>query len=202
MARELHDTVTQTLFSANLIAEVIPKLWEKNPEAVIERLEEVRKLNNVALTEMRVLLYELKPSAIRDEDLGNLLHGMVKFIGARSKIPIELITNGEYKFSPKIVLGCYRIAQEALNNIIKHSHATKATLVLKIFPDKLYMDITDNGCGFDNKKIALTNLGLTIMRERAKLIGASIFIDSLPGKGTKITVIYNKKQQINRNNIS
>ncbi|MCL5071317.1 MAG: histidine kinase [Actinobacteria bacterium] len=199
LARELHDTVTQTLFSANLITEVIPKLWKKNPEAVIERLEEVRQLNNVALMEMRVLLYELKPSALKNENLGNLLKRLVKSVGARSKIPVELMINGEYKFSPRIELGCYRIAQEALNNIIKHSYATKATLILKVYPEKLYMDITDNGRGFDNKKIASTSLGLTIMRERAKLMRASIFIDSLPGKGTKVTVIYNKKQQINRN---
>ena len=193
LARELHDTVTQTLFSANLIAEVIPKLWKKDPEAVIERLEQVRQLNNVALMEMRVLLYELRPSAIKDEDLGNLLHGLVKSIGTRSKIPIELIINGEYKFPPKIELGYYRIAQEALNNIIKHSYATKANLVLKVFPEKLYMDITDDGHGFDVKKNSSTKLGLAIIRERAKLMGAQISIDSSPGKGTRITVIYNKK---------
>ena len=196
LARELHDTVTQTLFSANLIAEVIPKLWKKDPEAVIERLEEVRQLNNVALMEMRILLYELRPSALENEDLGNLLQGVVKSIGARCKIPIELIINGEYKLPAKIELGFYRIAQEALNNIVKHSYATKASLVLKILPEKVYMDITDNGRGFDDKKIASTNLGLTIMRERAKLLRASISIESLPGEGTRITVIYNKKNKL------
>jgi len=195
LARELHDTVTQTLFSANLIAEVIPKLWKKDPEAVIERLEEVRQLNNVALMEMRTLLYELRPSTLEDEDLGNLLQELVKFVSARSKILIEVKIIGEYKFPVKIKLGCYRIAQEALNNIIKHSSATKASLVLEVLPEKLYMDITDNGCGFNDKKITSTNLGLTIIRERAKLIGASISIESTPGKGTRIKVIYNKKSK-------
>lgn len=195
LARELHDTVTQTLFSANLIAEVIPKLWKKDPEAVIERLEEVRQLNNVALMEMRTLLYELRPSTLEDEDLGNLLQELVKFVSARSKILIEVKIIGEYKFPVKIELGCYRIAQEALNNIIKHSSATKASLVLEVLPEKLYMDITDNGCGFNDKKITSTNLGLTIIRERAKLIGASISIESTPGKGTRIKVIYNKKSK-------
>jgi len=195
LARELHDTVTQTLFSANLIAEVIPKLWKKNPEAVIERLEEVRQLNNVALMEMRTLLYELRPSTLEDEKLGNLLQELVKSVSARSKIPIELKIIGEYKFPVKIELGYYRIAQEALNNIIKHSCATKASLFLEVLPEKLYMDITDSGRGFNDKKNASSNLGLTIMRERAKLIGASISIESTPDKGTRIKVIYHKKNK-------
>jgi PAS domain S-box-containing protein len=195
LARELHDTVTQTLFSANLIAEVIPKLWKKDPETVIERLEEVRQLNNIALMEMRTLLYELRPSTLEDENLGNLLQELVKSVSARSKIPIGVKIIGEYKFPVKIELGCYRIAQEALNNIIKHSSATKASLVLEVLPEKLYMDINDNGRGFDDKKIASTNLGLTIMRERAKLMGASISIESAPGKGTRIKVIYYKKNK-------
>jgi signal transduction histidine kinase len=163
-------------------------------DVVGERLEEVRQLNNIALMEMRTLLYELRPSTLEDENLGNLLQELVKSVTARSKIPIEVKINGEYKFPTKIELGCYRIAQEALNNIIKHSSATKAGLVLEVLPEKLYMDITDNGRGFKNEKIASTNLGLTIMRERAKLMGASISIESAPGKGTRITVIYHKNK--------
>jgi signal transduction histidine kinase len=192
LARELHDTVTQTLFSANLIAEVIPKLWKKNPKAAIKNLEEVKMLNNVALMEMRSLLYELRPSVLKDEILGDLLGNLAKSFEAKSKISLELKIDGEYKFSPKIELGFFRIAQEALNNIIKHSQATKASIILKVLPEKLYMDIADNGRGFNDKKIASTNLGLAIMRERAKNIKASIAIESLPGKGTKITVIYVK----------
>jgi signal transduction histidine kinase len=196
LARELHDTVTQTLFSSNLITEVVPKLWEKDPEAVIERLEQVRHLNNIALTEMRALLYELRPSALKYENLGNRLHGLVEAVLTRSAIPIELMIDGEYRFAPKVELGFYRIAQEALNNIIKHSQACKASLVLKILPEKILMDIADNGCGFEGKNIASTKLGLNIMRERAKLIGAVINIDSSPEKGTNISVIYDKKTKL------
>ena len=193
LARDLHDIVTQTLFSANLAADTIPKLWKNNPEVVPEKLEELRRLNNAALMEMRVLLYELRPSVLKNEDLGDLLRSLVLTTGTRSKIPVELLINGKYRYPSKIELGYYRIAQEALNNIIKHSCATKASMVLKVFPDKLYMDISDNGRGFDDKSIAPTNLGLTIIRERAKFIGASIQINSSPGKGTSIVVIYNNK---------
>jgi signal transduction histidine kinase len=193
LARELHDTVTQTLFSANLIAEVIPKLWEKDPEAVIERLEEIRQLNSSALMEMRSLLYELKAPAFMDESLGELLQDLVKSISVRTAIPIKVDVDGEYKFSAKIELGFYRIAQEAMNNIIKHSHAEHAVLVLKAAPGEIYMEINDDGKGFSSKKVTSTNLGLAIMKERAKLIGASINIKSIPGEGTKVTVIYKKR---------
>ncbi len=198
LARELHDTVTQTLFSANLIAEVIPKLWKKNPDMVMERLEEVRQLNKAALMEMRTLLYELKPSTLENENLGDLLRELVKSMGTRTGIHMEIDISGEYKFPVKIELGFYRIAQEALNNIIKHSSAAHARLILKVLSRKIYMEITDDGRGFDEEKISSTNLGLSIMRERAKLIGASIGINSSPGEGTKITVIYKKKNRIKK----
>jgi signal transduction histidine kinase len=200
LARELHDTVTQTLFSSNLISEAIPKLWKKDPEKVFERIEEIKQLNKFALAEMRVLLHELRPSTFREESLGELLKELVKSIESRTKIPVELIINGEYKFPSKIELAFYRISQELLNNIIKHSRATKASVILKILPEKLYLDITDNGCGFDDKKIASSNLGVTIMKERAKLIKASISIDSMPGKGTRVTVTYNRKTTVKKKN--
>jgi signal transduction histidine kinase len=192
LARELHDTVTQTLFSANLIAEVVPKLWKKDPEAVMERLEDIRQLNSSALMEMRSLLYELKTTAFMDESIGELIQDLVKSVGVRTTIPIKLDINGEYKFPAKVELSFYRIAQEALNNIIKHSCADHARIVLKAVPGEIYMEITDNGKGFKSKKVTSTNLGLAIMKERAKLIGASINIKSLPGEGTRVTVIYKK----------
>ncbi len=194
LARELHDTVTQTLFSANLTAEIIPKLWEKNKEDAIKKLEDLRRLNNSALMDMRILLYELRPSTLEDEDIRKLLQILIDTFRNRSKIRIEFTLEGTHKFSNKIELGFYRIAQEALNNIIKHSSATKSSLFLKSSLSELYMNITDNGRGFDDKKVTSKNLGLTIMKERVKLIGASLKIINIPGKGTSITVVYNKKQ--------
>jgi len=195
LARELHDTVTQTLFSANLIAEIIPNLWKKDPEIALKRLKEVSQLNNTALMEMRTLLYELRPAVLKDEDLGDILKNLAKSVEGRSKISIDLIINGEYKYPPKIELGYFRIAQEALNNIIKHSKASKVIIALKTLPESLYMEIADNGCGFNDSEVSSTSLGLSIMKERAKNMGASINIDSLPGKGSKITVTYTKSSK-------
>lgn len=192
LARELHDTVTQTLFSANLIAGTIPKLWKKDPDAVAKRLEEIKLLHDIALKEMRILLYELKPSTLKDENLPNLLQRLVKSMEARSKAPVKLSVSGKHKFSSKTEFGFYRIAQEALNNIIKHSSATKADIALESSPGQLSMSISDNGRGFDDKRSTSANLGLNIMKERAKIIGAAIKIDSQPGKGTRVEVVYKK----------
>jgi len=200
IARELHDTVTQTLFSANLIAEVLPKLWKKDPESVINRLNEIRLLNGAALTEMRALLFDLRPSSFQNEDLGEHIKELVKTIGIKSKIPISVEIVKKYGHSHNVELGFYRIAQETLNNIVKHSCATKATLVLKSLPGKIIMTINDNGVGFNPEATSSENLGLIIMKERAKMIGASLDLDSYPGKGTKITVgYYNNKKNKNNN---
>jgi signal transduction histidine kinase len=201
IARELHDTVTQTLFSANLIAEVLPKLWKKDPESVINRLNEIRLLNSAALTEMRALLFDLRPSSFKNEDLGEHLKELVKTIGIKSKIPISVEIVKKYGYSHNVELGFYRIAQETLNNIIKHSCATKATLVLKSLSGKIIMTIDDNGVGFNPEATSPENLGLIIMKERAKMIGASLDLDSRPGKGTKISVIYNNNNN-NKKNIN
>ncbi len=192
LAKELHDTVTQTLFSANLIAEVIPKLWKKNPKVVIKKLEEVRQLNNSALEEMRVLLFELKSLSFENEKLGNLLKKLAKSTSTRSGIPIRVQIDEKYKHSPKAELGFYRIAQEALNNIVKHSNATESSLLFESYSKHMKLLISDNGNGFNSNKIAPENLGLIIMKERSKLIGASLDISSNPGRGTKISITYTR----------
>lgn len=198
IARELHDTVTQTLFSANLIAEVLPKLWKKDPKGVIKRLDEIRMLNNVALTEMRALLFDLRPSSFKIEELRDLLKELVKSISIKSKIPISVEIVKKYRYSHRVELSFYRIAQEALNNIVKHSCATKANLVLKSLSDKITLDIEDNGIGFNPEDTFPENLGLVIMKERAKMIGASLYLNSNPG-GTKISVVYNNNNNKKNN---
>jgi signal transduction histidine kinase len=191
IARELHDTVTQTLFSANLIAEVLPRLWKKDPASVISRLDEIRMLNNVALTEMRALLFDLRPYSFKNEDLGQHLKELVESIRIKTKIPISLKIVKRYRYPHKVELSFYRIAQEALNNIAKHSSARKAELALKSLSSKITLNISDNGVGFDNRDNSSENLGLIIMQERANMIGASFEIESSPGKGTRILVTYN-----------
>lgn len=191
MARELHDTVTQTLFSSNLIAEVLPKIWKKDPESVIKRLNEIRMLNNLALTEIRALLFDLRPSSFKNEDLGQHLKELVKSMSIKTKIPISVEIVKKYGYPHRIEVNFYRIAQEALNNIVKHSSANKAMLVLKSLANKITLDVVDDGVGFNTENTSSENLGLIIMKERSKMIGAFFELESSPGKGTKISVTYN-----------
>ncbi|WP_172797902.1 GAF domain-containing sensor histidine kinase [Longilinea arvoryzae] len=186
LARDLHDAVTQTLFSATLIADVLPRIWERNPEEGKRRLEEVRQLTRGALAEMRTLLLELRPSALADASLPDLLHHLTDAFIGRSRIQTDLHINGTIDLPPDVKLAVYRIAQEALNNIGKHSMASQVNIAIEKTGQRMLLEISDNGRGF-NPTVNVTNhLGLGIMRERAESIDASLIIDSGPGKGTHI----------------
>ena len=186
LARELHDAVTQTLFSSSLIADVLPRIWERNPEEGRRRLEELRQLTRGALAEMRTLLLELRPSALVEVELGDLLRQLSEAFIGRSRIPIQLDIDENLQIPPDVKVGLYRIAQEALNNIAKHAGASQVTLTLQSQRTGLELTIADNGCGFDPSGISPEHLGLKIMNERSKEIGACLVIDSRVGSGTKI----------------
>ena len=174
LARDLHDAVSQTLFSASLIAEVIPKLWERNPEEGQRRLEEIRQLTRGALAEMRTLLLELRPAALTDAELGDLLRQLSESITGRARIPVMVEIQGRCEMSPEVKVALYRIAQEALNNVAKHSKATRAEVTLHCQPQGVNLIISDNGKGFDTQGVQAESLGLGIMIERTKGIGARL----------------------------
>ncbi len=188
LARDLHDAVTQTLFSTSLLAEVIPELWNINPEEARRRLEELRQLARGALAEMRTLLLELRPSALTDTALPDLLRQLTEAVVGRARIPVELAIDGECCVDPEIQVAVYRIAQEALNNVVKYSRATQVNVSLRLRSDSLLLSVLDNGVGFDPGRVPANHLGLRIMRERAEAIGARLSIYSEPGEGTQVTV--------------
>jgi nitrate/nitrite-specific signal transduction histidine kinase len=196
LARDLHDAVSQTLFSASLIADVLPRLWERNPAEGRKRLEEIRQLTRGALAEMRSLLLELRPSALVDAEPGELLSQLSESITGRARIPVVVEIETECKIkSPELKVAFYRIAQEALNNVAKHSGASQAKVSLCCKPASIELVISDNGNGFNIDSNKPNNLGLGIMRERAKAIGASINIISSPEKGTTVSVIWRNTQE-------
>jgi signal transduction histidine kinase len=190
LARDLHDAVSQTLFSASLIAEVLPRLWERNPDEARRRLEEIRQLTRGALAEMRTLLLELRPAALMDAEPGDLLRQLAESITGRARIPVSVDIQGHCALPSEIKVALYRIAQEALNNVAKHSEATQAKATLTCRDEKIELIISDNGKGFDASAIKPDSLGLGIMRERAKDIGASVDIDSRPGRGTRVIMVW------------
>jgi PAS domain S-box-containing protein len=192
LARDLHDAVTQTLFSASLIAEVLPQLWETRPEEGRKRLNELRELTRGALAEMRTLLLELRPSALTDTALPDLLRQFSEAIIGRARLPIQLSVEGDHSLPPEVQVALYRIAQEALNNVAKYARATQVSVSLRLAPDSARLTVIDDGVGFDPAAIPPNHLGLRIMRERAEAIGARLNIYSEPGEGTQVTVLWEK----------
>ncbi|XUX00171.1 MAG: histidine kinase [Dehalogenimonas sp.] len=188
LARELHDAVSQTLFSASIIAEVLPKLWNKNPEEGHRRLAEIQQLTRGALAEMRTLLFELRPQALLDAEINYLLRQLVESFGTRHRIPVDLKIDDECGMSPEVKVAFYRIAQEALNNVAKHAQATQISIHLWCEDDSIFLRVIDNGRGFDRAHTRPGSLGLGIMTERSREIDADLSIESKPGQGTSVTV--------------
>ena len=190
LARDLHDAVSQTLFSTSLIAEVLPKLWERNKDEGLKKLEEVRLLTRGALAEMRTLLFELRPAALADAELSDLLRQLSESVIGRARVPVGLEVEGTCVIPPDVKIALYRIAQEALNNIAKHSGASRAQITLHCQPHQVFLDIIDNGHGFDMNQVAPGSFGLGNMNERAGQIGAVLKMESKAGEGTEITVTW------------
>ena len=188
LARDLHDSVSQTLFSVNLIAGVIPRLWERNPEEGRRRLAELRQLARGALAEMRTLLLELRPTALLEMQLGDLLQQLAEATTGRSRLPIAVTAEGQGSVPPDIQMALYRIAQEALNNAVKHAEATRSTLTVRWSPYSADLVISDDGRGFDPMHVPQAHLGLGIMRERADGIGAALSVNTRAEGGTIVEV--------------
>ncbi len=188
LARDLHDSVTQTLFSVNLIAGVLPRLWERNPEEGRRRLEDLRELSRGALAEMRTLLLELRPTALLEMPLDALVQQLAEATMGRGRLPVAVSAEGQGSAPPEVRLALYRIAQEALNNAAKHAEANRATVVVRWTPDSASLIISDDGRGFDPTSVSQAHLGLGIMRERADAIGAVLTVKSDVGRGTTVEV--------------
>ncbi len=190
LARELHDSVNQSLFSASVIAETLPRLWERNPALVQQNLGDLHRLIRGALAEMRILLLELRPVSMADAVLTDLLQQLVNGLKGRTLLDIELQISGQREIPIQVKKNLFRIAQEALNNIVKHARARKVLLGLEQSPDEIRLRICDDGQGFELGNVEGGHLGLQIMRERAGNIGADLEVLSRPGTGTDILVVW------------
>ena len=189
LARDLHDSVTQTLFSASVIAEMLPILWSREPEQVEPQLGELQYLTRSALTEMRALLVELRPPALVNGDLAELLKDLADSLMGRSQIPVTLDVHISCTVPTDEKIALYRIMQETLNNIVKHAAATQVWVRLCADKDRFELCIEDDGCGFDPDCVPAAHFGVEGMRERAEGIGATFQLDSAPGEGTRLRVV-------------
>jgi PAS domain S-box-containing protein len=196
LARDLHDAVTQTLFSASLTAEVLPDLWDMDVEEAKRSTEELRQLTRGALAEMRTLLLELRPAALTQTRLNDLIKQLCEAFIGRSRLPIRLNIEGERKLPPEVQIAFYRIAQESLNNVFKYARASEVNVNLFLSPNLVHFEVCDNGIGFVMSTAKPTSLGMRIMRERAEAIGADFHISSTLGSGTCIEVTWNENPNL------
>ena len=208
LARELHDAVTQTLFSASLIAETLPALWESDQDEGRQLLQELRKLSRGAMAEMRTLLLELRPTALAEASLDDLLRQLGEAVTGRTGVPVTMTVEGKCALPEDVHVALYRIAQEALNNVAKHARASHVAMSLRCFPppfippsggerggeegerESVELRVTDDGRGFEPSDVEPGEMGLGIMQERVLSIGAKLEIQSQPGCGTQVTVVW------------
>jgi PAS domain S-box-containing protein len=188
LARELHDSVTQILFSINLIALSLGRLWKRNPDMAERSTDELQRLTRGALAEMRALLRELRPQTIAATELGTLLNQLSDGVSARHDIPVDVEVGQLCEIPPEVHVALYRVAQEALSNIAKHAEASRAAVELVCESTVVQLTIADDGQGFDPSEVSSECMGLDIMRERVEAIGAAMTIASQPGAGTSIVV--------------
>jgi signal transduction histidine kinase len=190
IARDLHDAVSQTLFAANIVAGTIFKTFERDPDAARAQLEDLQQLNRGALAELRMLLFELRPDALEHAKLGELLRHLVDSSEGRGQMSVRLNLEQEPTLPGATKVELYRIAQEAFNNISKHSQAKHVTITLRGDQESCELRIEDDGQGFDPSKPKGGHFGLENMQSRARDIGAVTKINSGSGQGTSVQVIW------------
>jgi len=192
LARDLHDAVSQTLFSASVIAESLPRLLTRDTTKVERGLTQLHQLTRGALAEMRALLVELYPAELVETDLSDLLRQLADSLASRTTTAIDLFVENVGPLPPDVQMALYRIAQEALNNVARHARATQVIIQLVGRAAGVEIHFTDDGCGFDETQAYPTHFGLANMRERAASIGAALAIRSHPGHGTDIILTWRR----------
>lgn len=190
LARELHDSATQTLYSAMLFTETSLQLAERGEtEALISNLQRLSQLSQQALREMRLLVYELRPSVLEQDGLIAAIRQRLEMVEKRVGIKEKLIFHENVSFDPRIEMALYRITLEALNNVLKHALATEVVVEIKSEDGNFVLNVKDNGIGFNQIEIAQKGgIGLSSMRERAEALGGEFKITSDPNLGTNISV--------------
>jgi signal transduction histidine kinase len=198
IAANLHDSVTQTLFSTAAIADALPQVWRRNPQQGEQGLQDLKHLTKGALAEMRTLLLELHPASLVEQDLGNLLKQLTDATAGRTRLAIGVEIDCQRRFPDDVQIALYRTAQESLNNVVKHSEASHVTLILKDSGDHVELTIQDDGRGFDTYDQP-SGMGLGLMRERIESIDGRFQIESEIRHGTTIRVHWSPNMSKNGN---
>lgn len=190
LANELHDTISQTLWSMSLVAERLPALWETDKDGGRRSLKTLHQLAQGALEEMRALLLELRPTSLTDAKLGDLIRQVATIIANRAGLTLSLWIKEQEPVPPDVHFVLYRVVQEALNNIAHHALAHHIEIHFDSHVGQVDLTIQDDGVGFDPDGIGAGHLGLSIMNDRVQKIGGMLEIISAKGQGTLIKVTW------------
>ena len=190
LARELHDSVAQALYSISLYANATRKALVANKMDVVDsHLKELQRTSSEAVADMRLLIFELRPPVLDEEGLVEAIRTRLESVEARSGIQVSLQVDGELSLSKPIETELYRVIQEALNNILKHAHATLVDVKIKSKRKRIYLTIQDNGKGFDPSGIEKGGgYGFRNIRERIHSIGGTFILETSPGQGTSMSI--------------
>lgn len=191
LARDLHDSVNQTLFSTSVIAGAMEHLIQQNPRDAVDKAHQLARMTAGVLAEMHMLLMELRSESLEQNDLETLTQYLATALKGRIEAQVLSKIDGEKLPLPsEVKVSLYRMLQETLNNIVKHANASHVSIFLHHPPHSVELQVEDDGCGFDPADIPADHLGLHIMQERAESIQAELTITSAPGAGTQITIIW------------
>jgi signal transduction histidine kinase len=198
LARELHDSITQSLFSMTMHAEAaqialereVGRESDRSAPLLTRNLGQLSELTENALAEMRALIFELRPGALQEEGLVAALRKHTAALAAREGISIAVNARGDRTpIEATVEEHLYRCAQEALHNVIKHADADRVIVRVHANGDaRLVVEIEDDGDGFDPAAIPAGHLGLRTMRDRMEQVGGTLEIQSEPGGGTLVRV--------------
>jgi signal transduction histidine kinase len=189
LARELHDSVSQALYGIGLGARTARAVLERSPEKGGEAMDYVLSLAEAGLTEMRALIFELRPESLASEGLVTALGKQAAALRARHQIQVQTVFGDEPAVPLEAKEALYRVAQEALNNAARHAHARQVELRLESADGSVRLLVLDDGQGFDPKKDYPGHLGLRSMRERVERLGGRLTIESAPGSGARVEAI-------------
>jgi len=188
LARDLHDSVTQSLFAASLKAEVLAELVGSGSETALDAVEELRRLTRGALAGMRTMLLEMRADGLTQTPLPELVRHLVEASGSRIGADVRLSVDGSAGLPAEVQTVFYRVTQEALNNVARHARAHSVWVDLKLADKLTRLEVGDDGVGFEKAPADSGHFGLRNMRERAEAVGAHFEVVSGAGRGTVVTV--------------
>jgi signal transduction histidine kinase len=203
LARELHDSVTQSLYSLVLVSEAARRLVaQRDLERAEEALVRLGGLGQQALKEMRLLVYELRPLSMQREGLVKVLQQRLEAVEGRAGVEATLTVEGALDLEATIQEELFRIVQEALNNALKHAAASSVSVRICAAAGRVQIEVADNGQGFDPEAVRdKGGIGLKSIGERVEMLGGTLSILSTPGEGTTVRVVLGTKESTASNGL-